>query len=82
MEHYSVFPNLGIHFKPTLPLIGKFRKKISLLLPLMATAKKIFIAIRRNLDFSDRREKKPSTFIGKLMRYQNCVTIRCLLFSR
>jgi hypothetical protein len=23
MEHYRVFPNLGIHFKPTLPLIGK-----------------------------------------------------------
>ncbi len=37
MEHYSVFPNLGIHFKPTLPLIGKIWKKISLLLPLILT---------------------------------------------
>ena len=58
MEHYSVFPNLGIHFKPTLPLVGKIWKKFSLLLPIMATAKKNFIAIRRKLDFSDRREKK------------------------
>jgi hypothetical protein len=58
MEHYSVFPNLGIHFKPTLPLVGKIWKKFSLLLLLMATAKKKFIAIRRKLDFSDRREKK------------------------
>jgi hypothetical protein len=40
MEHYSVFPNLGIHFKPTIPLIGKIWKKISLLLPIMTTAKK------------------------------------------
>ncbi len=58
MEHYSVFPNLGIHFKPTLPLVGKICKKFSILLPIMATAKKNFIAIRRKLDFSDRREKK------------------------
>ncbi len=58
MEHYSVFPNLGIHFKTTLPLVEKIWKKFSLLLPIMATAKKNFIAIRQKLDFSDRREKK------------------------
>jgi hypothetical protein len=39
MELYWVFPNLGIHFKPTLPLIENL-KKISLMLPIMATTKK------------------------------------------
>jgi hypothetical protein len=31
MEYYSVFPNLGIHFKPTLPLVGKIWKKTQLI---------------------------------------------------
>jgi hypothetical protein len=68
MEHYRVFPNLGIHFKPTLPLVGKILKIISLMLPIMATAKKNFVAIRQKLDFSDRREKKPNSMRFSLAR--------------
>jgi hypothetical protein len=58
MEHYRVFPNLGIHFKPTLPVTGKIWKKISLMLPIMATTKKKFVVMQQKLDFSDGREKK------------------------
>jgi hypothetical protein len=45
----------------TLPLIEKIFKKISVMLPLMATTKKKIVAIRRKFDFWERREKRLSS---------------------
>ncbi len=58
MELYGAFLNLGIHFKLT---VEKSFNKISLILPIMATAKTKFVEFRRKLEFWERREKNLSS---------------------